>query len=255
MGNGSALHQAAPLTVCTGTYNFPRAADTQSSAPHTSARSSHALQHHWHVPRDMEKGSSETHHIFLTSRATQGTHNFPVTFHKGSSAPLASPLTHLTLPCRWKSQSRRAQELHHIPHLCLFSCLAMAASGLEQGHRKRCARPTHLQGYLLGAPWRLTPPALGKGSSRPPTTSLTSHFLSRSKFNVPLPVHRGRSTPPSHSAASGNRAMPEAMGKGSLAQARSTTCQRLLRELQIHMVRTQTQGRLARTSQRLPVWC
>lgn len=71
MGNGSALHHAAPLTVCTGTYNFPRAADTQSSAPHTCARSSHALQHHGDVPRDMEKGSSETHHIFLTSRATQ----------------------------------------------------------------------------------------------------------------------------------------------------------------------------------------
>ena len=70
-----------------------------------------------------------------------------------------------------------------------------------------------------------------------------------------MPVHRERSTPPSHSATSANRTMPKALGKGSLAQARSTTCQRLLRELQIHMVRTQTQGRLAATSQRLPVWC
>lgn len=137
MGNGSALHHAAPLTVCTGTYNFPRAAHTQSSAPHTCARSSHALQHHGDVPRDMEKGSSETHRIFLTSRATQGTHKFPVTLHKGSPAPLASSLTHLALPCRWKSQRRRAQELHHMPHLCSPSCLATAATGLEQGHRKR----------------------------------------------------------------------------------------------------------------------
>lgn len=142
----------------------------------------------------------------------------------------------------------------HAPSLlALLPCHGSYRAGTRP--QKKVSPPHPLQGYLLGAPLQLTPPAVDKESSQPLTTSLTSHFLSRSNFKVPLPVHRERSTPRSHSATSGNRTMPKALGKGSLAQARSTTCQRLLRELQIHMVRTQTQGRLAATSQRLPVWC
>eukprot|EP00075_Anas_platyrhynchos_P017941 XP_027307194.1 uncharacterized protein LOC113842727 isoform X2 [Anas platyrhynchos] len=184
MGNGSALHHAAPLTVCTGTYNFPRAAHTQSTAPHTLRSKLSCPPTPWRrAKRHGERELRNTPH-----------------------------LSNLSCHSRWKSQRRRAQELHHMPHLCSPSCLATAATGLEQGHRK-------------------------------------------SYFKVPLPVHRERSTPPSHSATSANRTMPKALGKGSLAQARSTTCQRLLRELQIHMAQQGTPRAWKRGAANHPASC
>lgn len=81
-----------------------------------------------------------------------------------------------------------------------------------------------LSGHLPDS-WHV-PPTVDKGSSRTPTTSLTSHFVPGS-CKDPTAVDKGPFVPPSHSAIFTIRTIPKALDKGSLSQASSTTCQHL----------------------------
>eukprot|EP00075_Anas_platyrhynchos_P021856 XP_027311109.1 uncharacterized protein LOC113843338 [Anas platyrhynchos] len=126
-------------------------------------------------------------------------------------------------PTPWRRAKRHGErELRNTPHLSNLSCHSRWKS------QRRRAQELHHMPHLCSLSCLATA-----------ATGLEQGHR-KSNFKVPLPVHRERSTPRSHSATSGNRTMPKALGKGSLAQARSTTCQRLLRELQIHMAQKGT---------------
>ena len=169
----------------------------------------------------MEKGISETHRIFLTSPAGQGTQ---LPRSPGQSKLRTSRLHSNPLCSPWQLEGPKShgpRELHHIPSLCSLSCSATSAARLAEGHGKRELRPTPLQGCLLGAPWQLARTACcGQRELSTTDTSLTSHFVPHS-CRVPTAVDRGRC---GHSTTSSSRTMPRAPDNGSLAQARSTTC-------------------------------